>query len=155
MKKRNIIIFAFAVAITEIIVSTIISNILKIPEEIVLIGILIFMLFILCLRILLPEMYNKYLEMYNKYLVHKFYKDLIENEKKIKILEHEKYKTYFVLDSSEREEKIKQYDEMLEEAYKRTKIEIQILKEYKEYLSKKKYTNVIEIEEQIRKTSRA
>lgn len=151
MKKRNIITYAITITIFAIviIVSTIITNILKIPEEMYLVVWVILVLIILYLIFLL-------LKMYNKYLVHKLYKNLIENEKIIKTIENEKHKTYFVLDSrKEIEDKIRQYDEMLEVAYNTRKIGIQALKDFKEFLSKKKYANVIEIEEQIRKTSRA
>lgn len=151
MKKRNIIIFAVTITIFAIviIVSTIITNILKIPEEemyLVVWGILVIIMLYLIFLLL---------KLYNKYRVHKLYKTLIENEKKIKTIEDEKHKTYFVLDSrKEIEDKIRQYDEMLEVAYNTSNICIQSLKDFKEFLSKKKYANVIEIEEQIRKTSR-
>lgn len=88
-------------------------------------------------------------------LANKYYKYLLANTAYIKQVEHERYKTYFMLSGKELEEKICQYDKHLLRCYDYSKSLIDFLKDFNKYLSKEKYDNVLEIAKaEIRETGR-
>lgn len=137
MKKRNNII-----VIVAIILSTV-AELTNTAHILITVSCLILVLTYICLAISKIYYSNKY------------YRKLVKTIEKIKQFEDERYKTYFMLSGRELEERIKIYDECLDESNDWIKFILDYLKDKKKYLSKKKYEHVLELlNNEIRETSR-
>lgn len=86
---------------------------------------------------------------------YRMYNNLMEEMSLMECLEKRKYKAYFEFKGKELEEEIALYDNTLKLEYDYVESCIDFLKTNKKYLPKKKYNNVMEIENKIRKTSKA
>lgn len=144
MKKRNIII---------VIVAIILSTVAELTNTTHILYISIFV--IITVSYLLLVLTRIYLAISKIYYSNKYYRKLVKTTEKIKQYEDEKYKTYFMLSGKELEERIKLYDEYLDEGNDLIKSILDYLKDKKKYLSKNKYEHVLElVNNEIRETSR-
>ncbi len=91
---------------------------------------------------------------FHSFLINKYYKDLIKTMKDIEKIKNLRYKSYFLFSGVELEEKMQFWNECLITNYDYLKVLIEFLKDNFIYLSLEKYYNVLEIEKEVRNTSR-
>jgi len=88
------------------------------------------------------------------FLINKNYSNLIETVNDIEKLKMNRYKTYFIYSDAEIEKEVNFWNDCIKTAYEYSYLLIESLKYYSNYLSNKKYYDILVIEEKIRNTSR-
>lgn len=88
------------------------------------------------------------------FLINKNYSNLIETVNDIEKLKMNRYKTYFIYSDAEIEKEVNFWNDCIKTAYEYSDLLIESLKYYSNYLSNKKYYDILVIEEKIRNTSR-
>lgn len=88
------------------------------------------------------------------FLINKNYNNLIKTVNDIEKLKMNRYKTYFIYSDAEIEKEVNFWNDCIKTAYEYSDLLIESLKYYSNYLSNKKYYDILVIEEKIRNTSR-
>jgi len=88
------------------------------------------------------------------FLINKNYNNLIKTVNDIEKLKMNRYKTYFIYSDAEIEKEVNFWNDCIKTAYEYSYLLIESLKYYSNYLSNKKYYDILVIEEKIRNTSR-
>ncbi len=88
------------------------------------------------------------------FLINKNYSNLIETVNDIEKLKMNRYKTYFIYSDAEIEKEVNFWNDCIKTAYEYSYLLIESLKYYSNYLSNKKYYDILVIKEKIRNTSR-
>ncbi len=88
------------------------------------------------------------------FLINKNYNNLIKTVNDIEKLKMNRYKTYFIYSDAEIEKEVNFWNDFIKTAYEYSYLLIESLKYYSNYLSNKKYYDILVIEEKIRNTSR-
>ena len=88
------------------------------------------------------------------FLINKNYNNLIKTVNDIEKLKMNRYKTYFIDSDAEIEKEVNFWNDCIKTAYEYSDLLIESLKYYSNYLSNKKYYDILVIEEKIRNTSR-
>ena len=88
------------------------------------------------------------------FLINKNYSNLIETVNDIEKLKMNRYKTYFIYSDAEIEKEVNFWNDCIKTAYEYSYLLIESLIYYSNYLSNKKYYDILVIKEKIRNTSR-
>ena len=83
------------------------------------------------------------------FLINKNYNNLIKTVNDIEKLKMNRYKTYFIYSDAEIEKEVNFWNDCIKTAYEYSDLLIESLKYYSNYLSNKKYYDILVIEEKI------